>query len=593
MYFKMFRKFTSVLLTIMMLFMSMSSVGADSLVYGEGDSTEFAIINPSKTHMGDYLVAGQEYLNEIDLAIVRKDTPSKDTFKNGSIVNITAVTSSLLVTIIDTEKTITLPSDWGSKSNGFISNIAHLNVKLIPEQPGNDGLQQADINFTAKGVGSDDKELIMTIKVTLTWRLLVASPADTEAPSGSIKINNDATYTNNENVTLSLNATDNVAVTGYRIALGIDASGAATVVVDPGVTPFSADVPYELALGDGTKTVAVQFRDETGNWSDNYTDDIILDKTKPTLTWGSPTPSANGYGWNNTNVSLSFTTEDNLSGVADVSEVSPYIFTQEGADQTVTVKVKDNAGNEEEFTSDKINIDKTAPVINSVLVSPGLVPVNTLVTFSVDAGDALSGIAKYEYRMDGGSWVEMVGGIATFTPDAAYVHEVEFRVTDKADNVAYSGKELLVVFDPDGGFVTGGGWIMSPEGAYAKDPTLTGKATFGFVSKYLKGANTPSGNTQFVFNAGGLNFHSTSYDWLVISGSKAQYKGYGNLNGESGYQFMLTATDGAVDMFRIKIWKIGSGEVVYDNQMGSADSSELSTQIGGGSIVIHVPLKKK
>jgi hypothetical protein len=593
MYFKMFRKFTSVLLTIMMLFMSMSSVGADSLVYGEGDSTEFAIINPSKTHMGDYLVAGQEYLNEIDLAIVRKDTPSKDTFKNGSIVNITAVTSSLLVTIIDTEKTITLPSDWGSKSNGFISNIAHLNVKLIPEQPGNDGLQQADINFTAKGVGSDDKELIMTIKVTLTWRLLVASPADTEAPSGSIKINNDATYTNNENVTLSLNATDNVAVTGYRIALGIDASGAATVVVDPGVTPFSADVPYELALGDGTKTVAVQFRDETGNWSDNYTDDIILDKTKPTLTWGSPTPSANGYGWNNTNVSLSFTTEDNLSGVADVSEVSPYIFTQEGADQTVTVKVKDNAGNEEEFTSDKINIDKTAPVINSVLVSPGLVPVNTLVTFSVDAGDALSGIAKYEYRMDGGSWVEMVGGIATFTPDAAYVHEVEFRVTDKADNVAYSGKELLVVFDPDGGFVTGGGWIMSPEGAYAKDPTLTGKATFGFVSKYLKGANTPSGNTQFVFNAGGLNFHSTSYDWLVISGSKAQYKGYGNLNGESGYQFMLTATDGAVDMFRIKIWKIGSGEVVYDNQMGSADSAELSTQIGGGSIVIHVPLKKK
>jgi hypothetical protein len=593
MYFKMFRKFTSVLLTIMMLFMSMSSVGADSLVYGEGDSTEFAIINPSKTHMGDYLVAGQEYLNEIDLAIVRKDTPSKDTFKNGSIVNITAVTSSLLVTIIDTEKTITLPSDWGSKSNGFISNIAHLNVKLIPEQPGNDGLQQADINFTAKGVGSDDKELIMTIKVTLTWRLLVASPADTEAPSGSIKINNDATYTNNENVTLSLNATDNVAVTGYRIALGIDASGAATVVVDPGVTPFSVDVPYELALGDGTKTVAVQFRDETGNWSDNYTDDIILDKTKPTLTWGSPTPSANGYGWNNTNVSLSFTTEDNLSGVADVSEVSPYIFTQEGADQTVTVKVKDNAENEEEFTSDKINIDKTAPVINSVLVSPGLVPVNTLVTFSVDAGDALSGIAKYEYRMDGGSWVEMVGGIATFTPDAAYVHEVEFRVTDKADNVAYSGKELLVVFDPDGGFVTGGGWIMSPEGAYAKDPTLTGKATFGFVSKYLKGANTPSGNTQFVFNAGGLNFHSTSYDWLVISGSKAQYKGYGNLNGESGYQFMLTATDGAVDMFRIKIWKIGSGEVVYDNQMGSADSAELSTQIGGGSIVIHVPLKKK
>jgi hypothetical protein len=32
-----------------------------------------------------------------------------------------------------------------------------------------------------------------------------------------------------------------------------------------------------------------------------------------------------------------------------------------------------------------------------------------------------------------------------------------------------------VIYDPSGGFVTGGGWINSPLNAYAADPTLTAK----------------------------------------------------------------------------------------------------------------------
>ena len=60
----------------------------------------------------------------------------------------------------------------------------------------------------------------------------------------------------------------------------------------------------------------------------------------------------------------------------------------------------------------------------------------------------------------------------------------------------------VVIYDPKGGFVTGGGWIDSPLDAYLYDPSLTGKATFGFVSKYLKGANAPTGQTEFQFKAG-------------------------------------------------------------------------------------------
>lgn len=37
------------------------------------------------------------------------------------------------------------------------------------------------------------------------------------------------------------------------------------------------------------------------------------------------------------------------------------------------------------------------------------------------------------------------------------------------------------------GFVTRGGWIHSPSSAYAADPLLSGRASFGFVSRCVVG----------------------------------------------------------------------------------------------------------
>jgi hypothetical protein len=145
----------------------------------------------------------------------------------------------------------------------------------------------------------------------------------------------------------------------------------------------------------------------------------------------------------------------------------------------------------------------------------------------------------------------------------------------------------IVVYDPNGGFVTGGGWINSPVNAYAANPSLTGKANFGFVSKYQKGATIPTGETEFNFQVGNLNFHSSSYDWLVISGTQAQYKGTGTINGSGNYKFMLTASDGNPDGFRIKITNPADGSVVYDNKPLMDDGMGNTQPLGGGSIVIH------
>ncbi len=120
---------------------------------------------------------------------------------------------------------------------------------------------------------------------------------------------------------------------------------------------------------------------------------------------------------------------------------------------------------------------------------------------------------------------------------------------------------------------------------------MTGTANFGFVSKDQKGATTPSGQTQFQFHANNLNVHSTSYQWLVVSDPKAQYKGSGTSNGSGNDGFLLTANDrqvtGGVDRFRSKIWEKATGAIVYDNQTGAADDAAATDAIEGGSSVIH------
>lgn len=85
-----------------------------------------------------------------------------------------------------------------------------------------------------------------------------------------------------------------------------------------------------------------------------------------------------------------------------------------------------------------------------------------------------------------------------------------------------------------------------------------------------------------------MNFHSESYEWLVVNGAKARYKGLGAVNGSGNYGFMVTVIDGSADMFRIKIWDIDNNDaVVYDNQPGLADDADPASAVEKGSIVVH------
>jgi hypothetical protein len=246
-----------------------------------------------------------------------------------------------------------------------------------------------------------------------------------------------------------------------------------------------------------------------------------------------------------------------------------------------------------------VTILNAAPVVTSVTSDP--VPIGTSVTVAAEFTD--SGILDTHSALwqwgDGtsdtpGVVVEADGSgsvSGTHTYAALGVYAVTLTVTD-----GFASGQFIVyvaVYDSSAGFVTGAGLIDSPAGAYTPDPTLAGKAVFGFVSRYQKGSSVPTGRTSFRFHAADFTFESTDYQWMVIAGARVQYKGSGTVNGVSGYGFILSAIDGqisgggGVDKFRVKIWDKTTGNVVYDNQMDAPEDAAPTTAIAAGSIVIH------
>ena len=348
-------------------------------------------------------------------------------------------------------------------------------------------------------------------------------------------------------------------------------------------------------------SVAGKIRDKDGGFTE-YTGSVTVVNVAPTATFNYPTANVN----EGSSFTLSLTNPYDPSSV-DTTAGFEYAFdcgsgygawgtsnsatclTCDNAIRSVAGKIRDKDGGVTEYTG-SVTVVNVAPSITSVSapVDPVniLNPVNVSVSFS-DVGTCDTHSVVFAWGDGTSTTVNPATSPASAShiyPEAA-VYEITITVTDD-DGGSVSTTVMVVVYDPSAGFVTGGGWINSPAGAYTPDASLGGKATFGFVSKYLKGATVPSGNTQFVFHAAGMSFHSSSYEWLVVNqaGTNAQYKGFGSVNGVPGYQFMLWATDGGktgVDTFRIKIWM--GDYVLYDNG--------VAQEIASGSIVIHTGKK--
>ncbi len=147
--------------------------------------------------------------------------------------------------------------------------------------------------------------------------------------------------------------------------------------------------PTTQVFGEGADQIATATVTDLAGNSATVTDHVSVDKTAPTLT-AARDIEANANGWNNSDVTVTFESSDNLSG--GFSTPAAQVF-GEGFDQTATATVTDLAGNSASVTIQHISVDKTAPtltVIRSVAANENGWN-NTDVTVSFEASDALSG----------------------------------------------------------------------------------------------------------------------------------------------------------------------------------------------------------
>ncbi|MEW6102301.1 MAG: hypothetical protein AB1630_00545, partial [bacterium] len=214
--------------------------------------------------------------------------------------------------------------------------------------------------------------------------------SDITAPTGTITINNNDTYTTSRNnVTLSIQVSDNLD-TPNNIYMDL-MEGTGTFAGN--WEKYSSLRAFTLlSQTDGIATVSVRFKDSQGNIGGTTSDTIILDTTPPTgtieITGTSDEPTK--YTTINT-VTLTLTANDtngidkirfsndnaeSWSAWEDQTLTKTWTLSQGDGTKIVYYQIRDNAGNTY-ITSDSIILDTEGATGASIVINEGAVYTNT------------------------------------------------------------------------------------------------------------------------------------------------------------------------------------------------------------------------
>jgi len=364
----------------------------------------------------------------------------------------------------------------------------------------------------------------------------------------------------------------------------------------------SADCSQVITVNDQTPPQISGFTlSQYALWPANHTmRDIVLDYTvsdncvsQPQVTVSvSSNEAVNGTGDGNTTPDWEIIDNRHIRLRAERSAAG------EGRIYTVTVTVTDGCNapvstTKTVFVAHNINGPKTGMPfkVGSTVSFNGTFwdkPGNTHTAKWLLDGSAAAGGTVIE---PGATQKGKVNGSYKFNSPGVYKLQMNITDASGATSTTNTNNELdalVVIYDPNGGYAYGGGWFHSPAGALNGSPSLSGEASFGFAVNYANPAK-PKGETQFEFKSGNFEFNALNFDYLVVNGAQAQFKGTGKINGQqSGIGFLMTVTDGAgdgtgVDKIRLKIYNRNTGYIYYDNQPGVSDAAMPTTSVGTNS----------
>lgn len=330
---------------------------------------------------------------------------------------------------------------------------------------------------------------------------------------------------------------------------------------------------------------------ETVMLSGAISDPGIADTFTVNVDWGDGQSDSLTLPAGSANYNLTHTYQD------DITPGTP------SDDYDVSVTVTDDDGGSDDLNL-SVTVHNLPPNVGPIVAPIDPIQVGTQISASAtfaDPGVFDTHEAEWEWG-DGTTSPAVIDG-PNVSGDHLYaapgLYTVTLTVIDKDGGSASTAYEYVVVYDPNGGFVTGSGEFDSPPGAYAADPNVTGVARFNFVSKYRKEATESNGNFQFRVDDANLRFEADGYDWMVVNGNRALIEGRGTLNGAGEYGFLLSLIDGGTgpqsgdDLIRVKVWEINpdgaDGALVYDSQIGGDTSHTAAPQIAidKGQIVVH------
>lgn len=280
---------------------------------------------------------------------------------------------------------------------GYLKNAEGSYVRLDVEPGTSITTILTAINDSGQIVGTYYDSL--TTGAGSTHGFLATPVVDTIAPMTTALVSpaSNANGWNNSNTTVQFNATDNLDGTGVK-QLTIVQSGAQT-----GSQMVGGNLAVVPVNAEGITTLTYFASDAVGNQEAPKTLLVRIDKTPPVATAGT-VPGRNSNGWNNADVTVSFSGIDNLSGIDFCS--APITFTNEGSGQTANGTCTDRAGNVSAPATAKVSVDKTPPVISGMPAAGCTLwpPNQKLVTVgTITASDALSGLSPGSFKVTGTS----------------------------------------------------------------------------------------------------------------------------------------------------------------------------------------------